>query len=199
MGATAEGFIGKNLAEGVRLANGETLPADVIIVGVGIIPATVYIKGIPLEEDGGVRVDAHMCISENVYAAGDSVRFPYRGKEIRIEHWRTAGQMGRVAAHNMAGRSATIDAVPFFWSEQPGMELRYVGYADRWDEIFLKGDVSSKSFVAFYASKNIVHAACGSNNDSTMAAIEELMRHNTMPTLDVIRRTDIDFGKLLLQ
>ena len=92
---------------GVQLKSGKTLPAEAVVLGVGVRPATEFLKDIfELEKDGSVPVDAQLCAAENVYAAGDIARFPLApaGAPTRIEHWRLAQQHGRTAARNMLGQ-----------------------------------------------------------------------------------------------
>ena len=79
------------------LKSGQVLPADVVIIGAGIIPATAWVKPeFPLQADGGILVDKYMRVAEcdNIFAAGDIATFPYHGKSLRIEHWAVAEQHG---------------------------------------------------------------------------------------------------------
>ena len=123
--------------QAVVLDDGEALPADLVVVGLGIKPATEILQGVELNADGSVSTDRRLQVTEGLYAAGDVARFPdWRdGDAIRIEHWRLAEQHGRVAAHNMAGRRVEFVEVPFFWASslissssmsgtrRPGMNL----------------------------------------------------------------------------
>src|SRR5205085_221497 len=113
-------FEGDEMVSGVVLDNGETLPADLVIVGIGIRPATEFIPGVPLADDGGVVADERLSIAKDLYAAGDIVHFrdARTHEQMRIEHWRIAMQQGRIAAHNMAGNAQVFAGVPFFWTTQ---------------------------------------------------------------------------------
>src|SRR5690606_1013209 len=134
------------------LDGGERLEADLVVIGVGVRPATEFLDGVSLGEDGGIIVDEHMRAADALYAAGDVAAFPspLSGERERIEHWRTALQQGRVAAHNMAGKNVAYDGVPFFWTRQFDAGLNYVGHARSWSEIILEGDVAAQDFLAFY-------------------------------------------------
>ena len=162
-------------------------------------PNTDYLQGVPKEADGSIKTDAYFRAAEDVYAAGDIARFrDWRfGENIRIEHWRTAEQQGRDAALNMAGKSTANMNVPFFWTKQGNLSIRYVGHARNWDEIIFDGDVASRDFIAFYIRNNEVHAAAGCKRDKQMAAILELMRLKKMPAASEIRGNSIDFVELL--
>jgi NADPH-dependent 2,4-dienoyl-CoA reductase/sulfur reductase-like enzyme len=140
-----------------------------------------------------------MRAAEGVYAAGDIAWFPSQlaGESQRIEHWRTAMQQGRIAAHNMAGKATPYNGVPFFWTRQFNLGLLYIGHASSWDEIVYHGDVSARDFLAFYISDNRVTAVAGMNRDKEMAALEELMRLDRMPAIDRLTKGSIDFFSLL--
>jgi TalC/MipB family fructose-6-phosphate aldolase len=181
------------------LDSGERIEVDLVVVGVGVCPATGFLEGIQLHEDGGVYVDKHLLAADGVYAAGDIAYFPslLTNERQRIEHWRTAQQQGRVAAHNMAGKAVEFDGVPFFWTRQFDAGLLYVGHAASWDEIIFKGDVASENFLAFYVKDDRVLAVAGMNRDREMAAIEELMRLDRMPSPAPLREGTVDFLELL--
>jgi len=199
LGASVTGLFGPKNVTGVALKNGERLDADLVVVGVGVKPATDFITGVSLHQDGGVIVDDHMRAADSVYAAGDIAHFPSQltGELQRIEHWRTAMQQGRIAAHNMAGKETSYRGVPFFWTRQFDVGLLYVGHANEWDEIIFEGDVSMREFLAFYAKESRILAVAGMNRDRDMAAIEELMRLNRMPELAEIRNRSTNFTEML--
>ena len=189
LGANVSRFEGVGKVEAVVLENGERLEADLVVVGVGVKPATDFLRGVGLSDDGGVIVDEHLRAADGLYAAGDIANFPsaLTGERQRIEHWRTALQQGRIAAHNMAGEAISYDSVPFFWTRQFDAGLSYVGHAEKWDEIIIQGDVSAQNFLAFYVKGNRVLAVAGMNRDRDIAAFEGLMRVDRMPTTDQLK------------
>lgn len=198
LGANVARFEGKENVHAVVLDTGERIETDLVLVGVGVKPATGFLEGISLDKDGSVIVDENLRAAESLYAAGDIARFPdaRTGEPTRIEHWRVAQQHGRVAAHNMAGKKIAYDGVPFFWTTQFDIALTYIGHAAHWDEIIFQGDVSARDFLAFYVKENRVAAVAGMNRDRDMAALEELMRLNRMPAPAQLREGQIDFVKL---
>jgi apoptosis-inducing factor 3 len=179
------------------LKNGTRIDTDLVLIGVGVTPHTGYLKDIPKETDGSIQTDTYFRAAEDVYAAGDIARVPdwRTGEYIRIEHWRTAEQQGRDAALNMLGKITANASVPFFWTKQVSMSIRYVGHTRGWDEIVFDGDVASKSFVAFYLKNNEVRAAAGCKRDRQMAAILQRMQAKTMPSAEEIRAKSVDFLK----
>jgi NADPH-dependent 2,4-dienoyl-CoA reductase/sulfur reductase-like enzyme/nitrite reductase/ring-hydroxylating ferredoxin subunit len=199
LGATVSQVEGEGKVERVVLDSGESLAADMVVAGVGVRPATGFLEGVPLASDGGVIVDSHLRAADGLYAAGDIASFPEprTGRRARIEHWRTAQQQGRVAAHNMAGKEVEYDGVPFFWTRQFDAGLVYVGHAERWDEIIYVGDVSAHDFLAYYVEGNRVLAVAGMNRDRDMVAVEELMRLDRMPSPDELRGGQVNILDLL--
>jgi NADPH-dependent 2,4-dienoyl-CoA reductase/sulfur reductase-like enzyme/nitrite reductase/ring-hydroxylating ferredoxin subunit len=190
---------GTGKAEAVVLEGGERIETDMVLVGVGVHPATGFLDGVTLHEDGGVIVDEHLRAAEGLYAAGDIAHYPdaRTGERTRIEHWRTAQQQGRVVAHNMAGRATKFDAVPFFWTQQFDAGLLYVGHAARWDEIVYRGDVAGRDFIAFYVTGGRVSAAAGMSHDREMAIMEELLRLDRAPAPARLGGAALDLPSLL--
>jgi NADPH-dependent 2,4-dienoyl-CoA reductase/sulfur reductase-like enzyme/nitrite reductase/ring-hydroxylating ferredoxin subunit len=196
----ATAFKGQDTISAVVLDGGETIPADLVIVGIGIDPATDSFEGMKLHPgDGSVVVDAYLQAVEGVFAAGDVARFPdsRSDSDVRIEHWRLAAQHGRIAAHNMLGHEVPFKGVPFFWTKQFSMNLHYVGHADTWDEVIIHGDLENMEFMAFYIEANqiLAVAACGYAHE--LIAIAELMRLFEMPKADILKNGPVDWVKLL--
>ena len=128
----------------VKLQNGEDVPADLVVVGIGVRPVTDLAERAGIAVDGGILVNHQLETSvPGIFAAGDVARFPdpVSGERIRIEHWVSAQRQGALAAQNMLGQSVRLAMVPFFWSQHYDMTLRYVGHAARWDEVRVDGDL----------------------------------------------------------
>jgi NADPH-dependent 2,4-dienoyl-CoA reductase/sulfur reductase-like enzyme/nitrite reductase/ring-hydroxylating ferredoxin subunit len=195
LGTSVVRFEGDGAVERVVLANGAVVDVDLVVVGAGVDPATGFLRGVALGEDGGVLVDAYLCAGDGLWAAGDIARFPdpLTGEPTRIEHWRTAEQQGRVAARNMAGLATPHTSVPFFWTNQFGESLQYVGHASGWDEIIVDGDVDGRDFLALYVRGDRIAAAAASRRDAVMGAIAEAMRLGRMPSPDAARRGGVDW------
>ncbi len=197
LGALLEGFVGEDgHVTGVQIAN-EVLPADFVVIGVGVRPATDFLRDSAIkrnEKDSSVEVNAQLQSSDpDIYAAGDIARYPVDGGTQRVEHWRAAQQQGIVAARNMAGQNDDMNHhVPFFWTSQWGFSLRYVGHAEGWDEIIYRGNPDEKNFIAFYIKEGKLKAAAGSKHDQEMAAIEFILRDVLPLTPDQMRDEGFD-------
>jgi NADPH-dependent 2,4-dienoyl-CoA reductase/sulfur reductase-like enzyme/nitrite reductase/ring-hydroxylating ferredoxin subunit len=137
----------------VVLASGASLPAELVVMGVGVRPATALAEAAGLTVDRGVVVDGYLATSApSVYAAGDVARYPdgRSGEPVRIEHWVVAQRQGQVAARNLLGARERFDAVPFFWSAHYDMTISYVGHALSWDRIDLDGSLAARDVAIAY-------------------------------------------------
>ena len=137
----------------VELGDGERVPADLVLVAVGVRPRTAIAEAAGASVKNGVLVDAYLETSlPGIYAAGDIAAYPepISGQTARIEHWVVAERQGEVAAANMLGEKLRFESAPFFWTEQYGVPIRYVGRASGWDAVTVEGDVQSGSLVARY-------------------------------------------------
>ncbi|WP_116127910.1 FAD-dependent oxidoreductase [Lewinella sp. IMCC34183] len=184
-GRKAKAITGNGAVTGVTLDDGSELPADLVVVGIGVRPATDYIAGVAFQDDHSIRVDGHLAAhGENAWAAGDIATYPDREGLLRIEHWKVAGQQGRVAGRNMAGQAEAYQMVPFFWTNQQGVNYRYVGHGTDYDEIVFDGTPGESPFLAFYVKDRHVQACLGVKRDAEAAAINELMALGQMPPVE---------------
>jgi NADPH-dependent 2,4-dienoyl-CoA reductase/sulfur reductase-like enzyme/nitrite reductase/ring-hydroxylating ferredoxin subunit len=164
-----------SISEGAAtLASGESVPADLIVVGVGVRPTVALAQTAGIEVDNGVVVDEFLETSApGVYAAGDIARWPDRltGERIRVEHWVVAERQGQTAARNMLGRREPFNAVPFFWSQHYDSAISYVGHAPSWDRAAVAGRVEDGDCLVEYfrAGKKLAVASLSRDLDSLRA------------------------------
>src|SRR5690606_26265756 len=137
----------------VRLKDGTSIEADLVVAGVGVRPRITLAEQAGLRCDGGVLVNAFLETSASgIFAAGDIARWPDArlGESIRVEHWVVAERQGHTAALNMLGAREAYTAVPFFWSQHYDVPINYVGHAARWDEVEVEGDIAGKDCMVRY-------------------------------------------------
>ncbi|KAH8983206.1 flavoprotein [Lactarius akahatsu] len=194
-GSTSVKAIRKESGEAVtkvELATGEILSADAIIMGVGVRPATDYLKasGWELERDGSVKVDELLRVPgrADVYAIGDIATYPQlpSGTYRRVEHWNVAGNMGRAVGKTIAGSPQPFVKVPVFWSAQ-GQQLRYCGIGQGFDDVFIQGNPGELKLLAYYIQGGQVTAVASMQNDPVVSKASELLRLGLMPSAELIK------------
>lgn len=167
---------GTHKVEAVRLDNGQRLPADLVLVGIGVSPATGPFTDLPQEKDHSLKVDGAMRIADGLWAAGDIATFPLNGQPVRIEHWRLAQQQARIAAANMLGGDEHYLDVPYFWTWHFGKNYDYLGHAQAWDEVEFKGDPCNPPFIGLFGKNGVVTAAVACDEERSMAMLAERMK-----------------------
>jgi len=173
----------------VRLQDGTRLPADLVLVGTGITPATGFLAHLSLADDGSVPVDAQLKAAEALYAVGDLVTFPFAGQPTRIEHWRLAQQHGRLAARNLLGYAERYADVPFFWTLHHGKRYEYLGHPCQWDDMHLEGSLGDQTFVALLLAEELVVGVIACQRERATAILTQRLRQplDRAEALDIIR------------
>lgn len=205
--STVANVVGMSSVGGVKLKDGNVIEADLVILGIGVSPATEYLKDnadVKLEKDGSLAVDEGFAVKglKDVWAIGDIATYPYygpggNGKPVRIEHWNVAQNMGRSVGQKIASPGETPKPfVPIFWSAL-GSQLRYCGHTpDGFDDVIIDGETNPEkpSFAAYYTKGDDVVAVASMMKDPVMTKAAELMREGKM-----LSRSDIKGGKDILQ
>ena len=177
-GAEAAAFSGSERLQEVACTNGERVPADLAVVGVGIQPNVALAAAAGLKCDDGILVDEHACTSDShIYAAGDCTNHPnpLLGRRLRLESVPNAMEQSRVAAANMAGNAKRYAAVPWFWSDQYDLKLQMVGFPEAGDETVARGDPASHEFATFYLRHGKLAAADAVNSPREFMAARQLV------------------------
>jgi 3-phenylpropionate/trans-cinnamate dioxygenase ferredoxin reductase subunit len=158
---------GEERVTGVRLADGQVLIADLVVVGIGAIPRTkLALRGGLEIKQGGIAVDEYLRTSvPSIYAAGDiaAAWHPRFGRHIRVEHWDNAIQQALTAAANIAGANEPYTRTPYFYSDQFDLGMEYRGFAPERGRVVVRGDVAKREFLAFWLADGRVVAAMNAN------------------------------------
>jgi 3-phenylpropionate/trans-cinnamate dioxygenase ferredoxin reductase subunit len=152
--ASVTAFGGTGRVTSVQCGDVE-FPADVVIIGVGILPNVTLAAAAGLRCDNGVWVDEHCRTSDpNVYAAGDCTNHPSAryGRRVRLESVDNAVEQAKTAAANICGKPARHEHIPWFWSDQYDVKLQIAGLAQGYDQTVVRGDAESGSFALYYLS-----------------------------------------------
>ncbi|MCC2602141.1 NAD(P)/FAD-dependent oxidoreductase [Sphingopyxis yananensis] len=162
LGVGIEALEGDGHVTGVRLVGGEVIPADLVIVGIGIVPAVEPLLAAGAEGGNGVNVDS-ICRTSltDIYAIGDCAAHSNgfaEGATIRLESVQNANDQANVVAKSICGTDQDYHAVPWFWSNQYDLRLQTVGLSTGHDEAVLRGDVAARSFSIVYLKQGRVIA-----------------------------------------
>jgi NADPH-dependent 2,4-dienoyl-CoA reductase/sulfur reductase-like enzyme len=165
-GASRAATPGTATGQAIRLTDGTTVPADLVVVAAGAVPETGWLRGSGLDLSDGVLCDARLAAVglPGVYAAGDVARWhhPRYAEPIRMEHWTGAVDHAAVVAANICGQDRTHDALPYVWSDQIGGRLQIFGRVRPDDDVhYVLGDASSAAFVAITGGEGRLNAVVG--------------------------------------
>jgi len=157
---------GARTVEEIVLRDGTVEPADVVVVGVGVVPRVGLAERAGLKVGNGIMVDEHLQTSApDVYAAGDvaAAWHPHYGRHLRVEHWSNALNQGLMAGANAVGGTDTYSRLPYFFSDQYDLGMEYVGQSRPGDNVVTRGNPASREFIAFWQRDGIVTAAMNVN------------------------------------
>ena len=189
------GADGGGAVTGVELGDGTTVSADLVLVGIGITPATGLAADAGLEVVDGIRVDERLRTSDPaIFAAGDVANAFHvgLGRPIRVEHWENARRQGALAARSMLGLAGEFDRLPYFFSDQYDLGMEYVGYVEpgAYDQVVLRGDVAGREFIAFWLAGGKVLAGMNVNVWDVAEEVEALIGRDRV--VDAARLADVE-------
>ena len=185
------------------LKDGRSIPADLVIMGVGIVPDTLLAETAGIAIDDGVLVDERCQTSKaGIYAIGDCARqdHPMYQRSLRLESIQNATDQAKTAAAALCGKPAPAAALPWFWSDQYDLKLQIAGLSQGFDDIVVRGDVNQgRSFAAFYFKQKRLIACDAVNRPMEfMVAKKLLMEEKTVDPSHLVDES-IDIKTMLTQ
>lgn len=159
LGAGVQALEGGETVEAVVLQDGTRIPADLLIVGIGLIPNTEIAEQAGLAVDNGVLVDLYAQTSDpDIVAAGDCTNHEngFLGRRLRLESVPNASEQARVAAASIVGQKVAHAGVPWFWSDQYDLKLQMVGLSQGYDKVVIRGSMEANNFSAFYLQDGVI-------------------------------------------
>ncbi len=199
--AMASQLIGQSSVEAVVLKDGRSVPADLVIVGVGISPDTALAEATGVEVDDGIVVNEDCQTSlDDIYAVGDCARQVHAlyGKSLRIESVQNANDQAKCAAAAICGQPRPSAALPWFWSDQYDVKLQIAGLSQGFDTIVVRGDVSAgRSFTAFYFKGDALLACDAVNSPLEFMVTKKVLSGGGSIPVDVVANPAVDLRELL--
>jgi NADPH-dependent 2,4-dienoyl-CoA reductase/sulfur reductase-like enzyme len=179
-GTGVAGFEGNGRVERVLLADGTSIDADVVVVGIGVVPNTAWLEDSGLELRDGIVCDEHCRAvgAREVYAVGDVARWynPLFEQEMRLEHWTNAVDQAMAVANNIAGTPAPYAPVPYVWSDQYGSKIMIAGHPGPADEVEVPiGAFDDRKFVALTHHEGKLTAVVGLNEPRKVLRLRRLL------------------------
>ncbi|TWG91547.1 3-phenylpropionate/trans-cinnamate dioxygenase ferredoxin reductase subunit [Nocardioides sp. J9] len=192
---------GEGRVTGVRLADGELVVADLVVVGIGVVPNVELAAEAGLHVDNGIAVDAcGRTSAPDVFAAGDCASFPDRryGRRLRLESVPNAVEHAKSVAAAICGREKEIAALPWFWSDQYDLKLQIAGLSTGHDEVVLRGDpTTARDFACFYLSRGRIIAADCVNRPQEFMFSKRAIADGLAPQRELLADPRTDLKALL--
>jgi 3-phenylpropionate/trans-cinnamate dioxygenase ferredoxin reductase subunit len=177
--AQVSGFTGETHVSGVTLNTGAAVPADLVVLGIGIVPNTELAEAAGLSVDDGIVVDALGRTSHgDIYAAGDCTNHPndLLGRRLRLESVPNAIDQGKAVASDILGAPVEYAAIPWFWSDQYETKLQIAGLSDTADSLSLRGSYESGSFAIFHFAGTQLVCVEAVNRPAEFMAARQLIK-----------------------
>ena len=184
----------------VRTGDGKAVEGDVVVVGIGIIPAVEVAKASEITVGNGIRVDEFCRTSaEGVFAAGDVANHyhPLFDRRMRVEHFDNATRQGTAAAKNMMGVRTQFDDPHWFWSDQYQHSLQHAGHAEQWDDIVVRGSLDDRDFTAFYVVDGKIDAAFAIDRGGEVMVAKSLIARREAVNRDMLQDEGTDLADLV--
>ena len=192
-------FEGEGRVSGLIPVDGERIPADLVLIGVGIEPAVELAEAAGLECDNGIVVDEYCCTADpHILAVGDCTNHPNSllGRRLRLESVHNAQEQAKTAAATLTGEPLAYAQIPWFWSDQYDLKLQIVGLSGNHDRVVLRGDPDSRSFAAFYMQGDLITAVDAVNSAREFMLSKKLLAAGARIDPEILGDTELSFKDL---
>ncbi|NNC77516.1 MAG: FAD-dependent oxidoreductase, partial [Woeseiaceae bacterium] len=182
LSAGLQKFIGTDRVTAVETSTGEQVNADVVVVGVGILPSTGLAEAAGLEVDNGIVVNERCVTSDpSIYAIGDCTVHPngIYARPVRLESVHNALEQAKTAATNICGEDLVYDEVPWFWSDQYDLKLQIAGLSEGYDDVVIRGDMAANAFSCLYLRDGRLIAIDAINSPRDFVQSKALIANHT--------------------
>lgn len=194
------GFSGKETVAEVNLSDGSSIPTDLVLIGIGVVPNVELAQDAGLHVDNGIRVDEFCRTSEqNIYAIGDCTSHPNSllGRQLRLESVHNALEQAKTAASNICGDALVYSQVPWFWSDQYDLKLQIAGISQGYDHTVLRGDPAERSFSCLYLKDGQLIAIDSINSPRDFMQSKPLIGNREVISPDTLANTNIPLKEMV--
>ncbi len=199
-GTTVIEIVGANgRVRAVAVAGGRTYPADVVLIGIGVVPNVELAQGSGLKVGNGIVVDDRLATDDPaIFAVGDCADHPnaFAGNRVRLESVQNACDQARAAARAIAGRPAAYDALPWFWTDQYDVRLQMAGLSQKYDHVVIRGRIDDRKFSVFYFREGRLIAVDSVNRPGDHMLARRLLAARTPVTPAQAADESIDLKKI---
>lgn len=199
LGTRVAALCGKKRVEGIETLEGEIIPADLVVVGIGIVANTGLASAAGLTVDDGIVVDDRCRTSDpDIYAVGDCTRHPnpLYGRELRLESVHNAVEQAKTAAGNLCGKESRYAQVPWFWSDQYDLKLQIAGLSEGYDDVVIRGNPAERSFACLYLKDKRLIAADAVNAPRDFVQSKTLIADGVRISADRLANADKSLKEL---
>jgi 3-phenylpropionate/trans-cinnamate dioxygenase ferredoxin reductase subunit len=198
-GARLVGFEHHGNTTEVRLGDGSTLAADLVVVGIGAQPRTELAEQAGLAIGNGIVVDEYGRTDDaRIFACGDVANHPnaHLGRRLRLESWQNAQQQAAVVGATLAGKPRPYAMVPWFWSDQYGVNLQMIGCPAGWDETIVRGSPDSGSFTVIHLERGLVVGGSAINRPRDVPPLRSAIEKRIAPDRSVLSQPDTPIAQV---
>ena len=195
-----DAITGKKRVKSVTTSDGEDIPADLVVIGVGIVPNTQLAADAGLSVDNGIVVDDH-CRTEDpdIFAVGDCTIHPngIYGRQLRLESVHNALEQAKTAAANICGKDTAYSQVPWFWSDQYDLKLQIAGLSEGYDDVAIRGNPAERSFSCLYLRDGRLIACDAINAPRDFVQSKQLIADQALVAVEKLANPDVALKDML--